>query len=81
MHARGGPGGLPGAAGAQPELPVMKDSPISKLQESAVFLQQHPDSKNQPQRKVKRHIRETININKQMDSQYFQTHSKHTKKL
>lgn len=51
-------GDLEGVSSTQPEL--YKTCPISKLEESPIF-RQHTDSKNQPQRKVKRHIRETIN--------------------
>lgn len=52
-HRGCGLGGWEGISGAQPEHP--------RWHKDVSYLQWYQDSKNQPQRKVKRHIRETIN--------------------
>lgn len=72
--------GLPSALGPVSQGQVLSTPSWSSLLASfnkTRFQTLTPDSKNQPQRKVKRHLRETINITKEKIAKYLQTYSKH----
>lgn len=56
-----------------------KICPIFKREESMIFLKWFPPSKNRPQRKVKRHVRETINTKETLFQNIEKTQKKQTK--